>query len=558
MISSPADSLRTACQRRPTTRERAVNTNPVQASHWQTPRGDGQRLIDPTASSWLEVATQNRAALAVQEYDVQGQSLADLATQARHQLWQAAYDATLAYRCVADALTPGTASDPYFLIAGHQPEIFHPGVWLKNALLSQTAAAHPRELIAINLVIDSDLVKSTSLRVPSGTPERPRWAHIAFDRGTDQVPWEARPVADFETLASWPARMLAAALPPARDGVYRDYWPLLLERARATNNLGLALSQARHQLQADWGWQTLELPISRAAELPAVRRLLAHLLAHLPRLTTAYNGAINDYRAEHGVTSSAHPAPLLEERNGWIEAPFWFYDETNPRRRRVWARCDAEQLLLSDLAQTTVRLPLCPEQPLDAAVAAWDEFNKCGIKLRTKALITTLVARVLLGDLFMHGIGGAKYDAVTDRICEEFFGLPAPRYAVVSGTLRWPRAESQETLPSRGELLTELRRATFNPERLLPAQVDAATQALIDEKRTWLATPQTPANAHARHQGITRANMALVPLVAEHRAALQRQLEQLARTERGKRIMTSRELPFVVHSADRLRAFFAG
>jgi hypothetical protein len=332
----------------------------------------------------------------------------------------------------------------------------------------------------------------------------------------------------------------------------------LLERARTTNNLGLALAQARHQLEGAWGWNTLELPISRAAELPAVRWLLAHLLAHLPRLTTAYNSAIQAYRDAHGVTSSAHPAPLLEERDGWIEAPFWFYDETNPRRRRVWARCQDEELHLSDLDQTLVRLPLCPTQPLEAALAAWDEYAARGIKLRTKALITTLVARVLLGDLFMHGIGGAKYDAVTDQICEEFFGLLAPRYAVVSGTLRWPRERAQEKLPTRGELLTELRRADFNPERLLPANVDPATAAVIAEKQHWLATPKTPDNARTRHQAIVRANLALAPLVAERRAALQRQLEHLSRNEHGESILASRELPFVVHSTARLREFFAG
>jgi hypothetical protein len=538
-------------------KQNAIKTSAVQASLWQTPRGDGQRLIDPAASSWVDVAAHNRAALAVQDYDVQGVALTDLAAQARRQLWHAAYDATRAYRGVSETLAP-TETNPLFLVAGHQPEIFHPGVWLKNALLSQSAAAHARELIAINLVIDSDLVKSTSLRVPGGTPDRPRWAPIAFDRGPAEVPWEMRAVADMEFLASWPERMLEAALPPARDASYRDYWPLLVERARATGNLGLALSQARHQLEGAWGWNTLELPISRAAELPAVRWLLAHLLAHLPRLTTAYNGAINAYRHAHGITSSAHPAPLLEERDGWIEAPFWLYDETNPRRRRVWARWQNDELHLSDLDHTLVRLPLAPDQPLDAALAAWDEFAKRGIKLRTKALITTLVARVLLGDLFMHGIGGAKYDAVTDQICEEFFGLPAPRYAVVSGTLRWPRDRHHETIPPREVLITELRRSIYNPEHLLPAPLDAATEAVIDQKLNWLETEKTPANARERHQGIVRANLALAPLVAARRAELQRQLEQLSRDEHGEGIMTSRELPFVVHSTERLRTFFAG
>jgi hypothetical protein len=207
-------------QRLPLIHAHAAPSNAVHATNWQTPRGDGQRLIDPAASSWLDVAAQNRAALAVQDYDVQGIALAKLAAQARRQLWQAAYDATLKYRSVDTALVPAER-EPLFLIAGHQPEIFHPGVWLKNALLSQAAAEHPHELVPINLVIDSDLVKSTSLRVPGGTAERPRWAPIAFDRGPAEVPWEVRAVADLEQLASWPTRMLAARAAAGTRGIVR-------------------------------------------------------------------------------------------------------------------------------------------------------------------------------------------------------------------------------------------------------------------------------------------------------------------------------------------------
>ena len=45
-----------------------------------------------------------------------------------------------------------------------------------------------------------------------------------------------------------------------------------------------------------------------------------------------------------------------------------------------------------------------------------------GIRLRTRALTTTMFARFLLGDLFVHGIGGAKYDELGDEIARGFFG----------------------------------------------------------------------------------------------------------------------------------------
>ncbi len=59
-----------------------------------------------------------------------------------------------------------------------------------------------------------------------------------------------------------------------------------------------------------------------------------------------------------------------------------------------------------------------------------------GFKVRTRALTTTLFARLFLADLFIHGIGGGKYDELTDAIVRRFYGFEPPRYLVLSAT-RW-------------------------------------------------------------------------------------------------------------------------
>src|SRR5262249_17112451 len=56
------------------------------------------------------------------------------------------------------------APDAAILAAGHQPEIFHPGVWVKNFALHGLARAVGAT--PLNLVVDNDTVKTTSLAVP--------------------------------------------------------------------------------------------------------------------------------------------------------------------------------------------------------------------------------------------------------------------------------------------------------------------------------------------------------------------------------------------------------
>ena len=52
-----------------------------------------------------------------------------------------------------------------------------------------------------------------------------------------------------------------------------------------------------------------------------------------------------------------------------------------------------------------------------------------GIRLRTRALTTTLFARYVLGDLFVHGIGGAKYDELGDDWRRTFSRSTLPGYS---------------------------------------------------------------------------------------------------------------------------------
>jgi len=52
------------------------------------------------------------------------------------------------------------------------------------------------------------------------------------------------------------------------------------------------------------------------------------------------------------------------------------------------------------------------------------------LKIRPKALLLTLFNRLFISDLFIHGLGGAKYDMVTDEIIIEFFKVEPPHFLV--------------------------------------------------------------------------------------------------------------------------------
>src|SRR5207302_8957992 len=95
--------------------------------------------------------------------------------------------------------------DTSLLMAGHQPELFHPGVWVKNFALNGLArvvGATP-----VNLIVDNDTAKATSLRLPALADSRDSWPHIvslSYDHWTGEVPYEECRVRDEELFATLP------------------------------------------------------------------------------------------------------------------------------------------------------------------------------------------------------------------------------------------------------------------------------------------------------------------------------------------------------------------
>ena len=89
------------------------------------------------------------------------------------------------------------------------------------------------------------------------------------------------------------------------------------------------------------------------------------------------------------------------------------------------------------------------------------------VRLRTRALTTTLFSRFLLGDLFIHGIGGAKYDELGDEIARRFFGIEPPGFLTLSMTLWLGLPADPATPADLAGVERGLRDLRFNPDRHL-------------------------------------------------------------------------------------------
>lgn len=520
----------------------------------RAPRASGGILIDPPLESAPEMIAAVSANRSASGYDFQGKRLPELGELARRELVAAASQYTCGYRDVSHSRDPAAP----ILLAGHQPELFHPGVWFKNFVLSDLGRR--TGATAINLVIDSDTIKTASVRVPTGTPSEPRTVSVPYDHGSPEIPHEERSILDSSLLASFAERVAGTIEPLVSDPLVKTYWPLVRQRAHHTCNLGECLAQARHQLEGKWGQNTLELPQSHVCNLEAFHWFAAHLLANLPRFWEIYNGAIAEYRQANHIRSHSHPVPELATDGAWLEAPFWIWTADKPERHRLFVREYNDQLELTDRGSIQLSLSITPDRDAYRAVEQLAEIARSGIKLRTRALGTTLLARLLLGDAFLHGIGGAKYDQLTDLLISRFFGIQPPEFFAVSATLHLPiQRESYST--ERNDASKRLRELEFHPERFIaPADSNgqaAQIEALIAAKRRWIEASPTPENARERCYEIRRINQALQHWLENQRAELIASRTERTKRSRAEAILSSREYSFCLYPEESLRDLMA-
>lgn len=511
----------------------------------RAPRRHGQTLVDPPGETLAALIAGNRLAAAKVSYDVQGVSLRQLRAEARDHLLQEARRQTAAYRDVSLAAD----DDGPLLLAGHQPQLFHPGVWFKNFALS--ALAHRVGGRAVNLLIDNDILRQPAIRVPTRAGDETQVISLPLDRVVETIPFEQRDVVDAELFRSFADRVRDASSGVLAEPLVRDYWQRVLAARQRSANLGRCLAQARHQLEGEWGQDTWEVPLSSVCRSPAFARFACHLLAHLPRFQQVHNTALHEYRRVNRVRSRAHPVPDLEQDGTWHEAPFWLWSDAEPSRKRAFVRRCGEGVELTDRAGLSLSLPLDADRDAHAAAELLVALGRRGVKLRPRALVTTMYARLVLSDLFLHGIGGAKYDQLTDLIVQRFFGWQPPAFLTLSATVLLfedRTAELAERIRAAKQRLREFR---FQPERHLSA--GCGGNGWIAEKRAWIGRELPRGQRRERHEQIVRLNAQLGELLQRERQQTLANAAQWTAELRRQTSLASREFAFCLFSEKKLR-----
>lgn len=459
---------------------------------YRAPAADGGELAVPPRAAWAATVDRNRSLT---------NPLAELKRQARIETLALARELAVGER----SPLAGDRLDGPLLVTGHQPELMHPGVWVKTFALSGLA----RKIggIALNLVADHDTLKSTTVRVPDWHPSDPaavRLHRVSFDTLGGEQPYETRLVRDPQQLRTFPDRVAALTASWPFEPLLPAAWACVTGRP---GPIGLRFTATRKCYERQWGCHVLDLPVSRLAQIDSFRRFVRLIRSSLPQFRQAYNAAVRGYRSRHGIRSLNHPVPELADG----EMPFWAPTDAAGRRGRATATS-------SDV--------------------------------RPRALTLTLFARLCLGDFFLHGIGGGKYDEVTDAIIRTYFGCEPPGYGVLSVTKHLPLPGFPADASTLRELEREARDAHWNPERHGPAD-----PVLMATKQQLLMTrPDGRAERRAWYRAVRAVGdrlRATTPVAAPAR-------EQIKQEAAANAVLRRRDYAWVLYPEATLRPFLQG
>jgi hypothetical protein len=543
--------------------------SPITRQYYRVPRGDREVYIHPPAAELPALVDRNRRLASSYDFTLSGRPVAEFRAAARAEIMQLARGYARKWGFAVDREWSESAS---IILTGHQPPPFHPGVWIKNFLAGSLASAVGG--VGLNLTVDADEARGQVYRFPAGRPGEAAGgevhaAHVAMAPPLGGAAFEEQGVAAFDAGAL--AEVLGG-VPPALAEPLRRCGAMVQAASPAATSLAEAFAVVRRKEEEELGLRNFELPVSAMSDTAAFLHFVAWMLAEHEPVFVAYNGALAEYRRVYHERSAAQPVPDLARDGRRIELPLWIW-RAGGQRQRLWveqgerapetrAQQSGRLTKLNLFAEHQRIADFNGEDLADTGVLAarLSALRQAGWKIRPRALSMTLFVRLAVGDVFIHGLGGALYDKITDAMFGRLWGVRPPEIVLASCTVFLPLPGYPATPQDLAAARRAVRDWLFNPDRRMSAAVRQRpeVEALASLKQQLFRTMRAMDREDRRRafQRIHEINEALARFQPDGPAVAQKELARVEREMRYNAVLRNREYAFCFYPAQKLAAFY--
>jgi hypothetical protein len=373
-----------------------------------------------------------------------------------------------------------SSAPQYIIQTGHQPVFFHPGIWIKNIFLNELLKFPLLDKsLGLNIILDNDICKDLNLSLPvlsSNGNLKLEKVNFLSSALTPNLPFEEYPCPSLELITKFTRDIICKLklLESENKNIlnnFKIFTRCLENSSRFCNqkykkgNLGEFLGLARRLYEKEVESAYLEIPFSQICDSDEFLSFFLEITKNIETFSKIYNNKLDEYRKLFKIRTQAIPSPNLLIKKNLTEVPFWIWKEGDQRRKIFILREKGGNYLYNDSYGKIFHIE---KDGVKSLFSLKTLLKKRGLKIRPKALLLTLYNRLFISDLFIHGLGGAKYDLVTDEIIREFFKVEPPHFLVISCTLHLNFKSSPKASDFKiSALKKKIRDLEFNPERYI-------------------------------------------------------------------------------------------
>lgn len=393
-------------------------------------------------------------------------------------------------------------------VTGHQPEIFHPGILFKDLILNKLSQKH--NAFPIHLNVDTDIFE---FKYIYPIIEKDNLNLSKFEYHQDKLfmfeELNLKKEEEFLKILNTQELVLKNILSKSIYENALNYISIIRNMILSKEKFHNISSFVRNNFLSFYNINIPTIKLSEFIKLDSFQYFVELISSRNSEFIEIHNYSLKKYREEHKIKNHAQPIPDMIEN----ELPFW---ELNYKEgKRIHAKL--------------------PYEP-----------NKI---YSPRAITNTMFIRLFISDLFIHGRGGARYEAISDTIIEKFFGTNTSPYFIASATLYLDKNDNFP-LPavSLNELNVILRDLNYSPEKFIDPK-----DSLRIEKVSLLDKFKDPtSNKKNLNQEIVSLNNIIKEKIKDKIIYFDKLKENFPLFQKNKDSIENREFPFFYYNMTEL------
>lgn len=424
------------------------------------------------------------------------------------------------------------------IATGHQPTIYYPGLLFKSFFTGD--AAKQTGGIAINFVVDSD---KANFRIPlpyqqegelqkmqAELKNQKNKIYAAFNPSYEQI------CNFFDTIS----KALDSLSQSSIRETFEQYKKSFFNAFEKHPDFTKTVTDLRKEFDKSLGLKIRDINISYIVQSKGYYRYILYLIRHLRNFTKVYNDAVS-----HCKRKDYQPVKFLNHQADWYELPFWLGQ--NSKRYPVYVKRDEELIhFYSEEADTDISINIHNRNDAEIVQALGDSLT-----LYPKATTLTLMIRLFLCDVFVHGTGAIEYEKVNNKILHNFFSLEyKPYFYGVTGDI-WLPLPGHEGVHDGLEKEYKrkqkwLEEADRDPEKFIPRVLAEQYKAEKKQLARQMQQEEDPGKRRELHQQLMKKDeemkQYLKPEIEKARETLARYDKLLSR----RNVYFERKYPYFI------------